>query len=151
MWEKKFICGKFSWFFPRIKASHIYCSGKIAANNFNIAGPIDTKFALGSEILKIRAQMFLNDLLVMQWIWIIFFRLDFLITLSREGGPGSKISLVYIKVQPVMKLLLFTESQNLRLWRIYGATKFGAIAQSHTKYRRLKWPKTAIFEQYFQK
>ena len=36
--------------------------------------------------------------------------------LRREGGSGvKKTSLAYIKVQPVMELLLFTESQNLRL------------------------------------
>ena len=35
--------------------------------------------------------------------------------LRREGGQRLKKSLVYIKVQPVIELLLFTESQNLRL------------------------------------
>ena len=36
--------------------------------------------------------------------------------LRREGGfRGQKTSLAYIKVQPVIELLLFTESQNLRL------------------------------------
>ena len=35
---------------------------------------------------------------------------------ARGGGQGGqKTSLAYIKVQPVMELLLFTESQNLRL------------------------------------
>ena len=34
---------------------------------------------------------------------------------ARGGGSGVKItSLAYIKVQPVMELRLFTESQNLR-------------------------------------
>ena len=72
--------------------------------------------------------------------------------LRREGGSGvKKTSLAYIKVQPVMELLLFTELQNLRLWRKYGASKFGGITQSHTKYRGVKWPKTTILDQYFQK
>ena len=72
--------------------------------------------------------------------------------LRREGGSGvKKTSLAYIKVQPVMELLLFTELQNLRLWPKYGASKFGGITQSHTKYRGVKWPKTAILDQYFQK
>ena len=36
--------------------------------------------------------------------------------LRREGGSGvKKTSLAYIKVQPVIELLLFTESQNLCL------------------------------------
>ena len=48
--------------------------------------------------------------------------------LRREGGSGvKKTSLAYIKVQPVMELLLFTELQNLRLWRKYGASKFGVL------------------------
>ena len=50
-----------------------------------------------------------------------------------------------------MELLLFTELQNLRLWRKYGASKFGGINESHTKYRGVKWRKTAILDQYFQK
>ena len=74
------------------------------------------------------------------------------IALRREGGPGSKkTSLAYIKVQPVIELLLFTELQNLRLWRKYGLSNFGGVAHSHTKYRGRKWPKAAIFDQYFQK
>ena len=37
-------------------------------------------------------------------------------SLRQERGSGvKKTSLAYIKVQPVMDLLLFTESQNLRL------------------------------------
>ena len=34
---------------------------------------------------------------------------------GERGVQGQKISLAYIKVQPVMELLLFTEWQNLRL------------------------------------
>ena len=38
------------------------------------------------------------------------------ILVKARGGSGvKKTSLAYIKVQPVMELLLFTESQNLRL------------------------------------
>ena len=70
---------------------------------------------------------------------------------ARGGSRVKKTSLAYIKVQPVMELLLFTESQNLRLWRKYGASKFRGITQSHTKYKGVKWPKTTILEQYFQK
>ena len=70
----------------------------------------------------------------------------------REGGPGKKkTSLAYIKVQPVMESLFFTALKNLRLCLKYNASKFGGIVQSHTKYRELKWPKTALFDQYFQK
>ena len=72
--------------------------------------------------------------------------------LKQEGESGvKKSSLAYIKVQPVIELLLFTESQNLRLWRKYGLSNFGGVAHSHTKYRGIKWPKLAIFDQYFQK
>ena len=63
--------------------------------------------------------------------------LEIMIASRQEGGPASgvkKISLPYIKVQPVMELQLFTESQNLRLWGKYGASKFGGITRSHTKY-----------------
>ena len=70
----------------------------------------------------------------------------------QEGRSGvKKTSLAYIKVQPVIELLLFTELQNLRFWRKYGLSKFGGVAHSHTKYRGIKWPKSAIFDQYFQK
>ena len=34
---------------------------------------------------------------------------------ARGGVWGKKTSLAYIKVQPAIELLLFTESQNLRL------------------------------------
>ena len=40
---------------------------------------------------------------------------DFHAIKARGGMRGQKTSLAYIKVQPVMELLLFTESQNLRL------------------------------------
>ena len=40
---------------------------------------------------------------------------SFKLRLRREGGPGSKKQVwLIIKVQPVIELLLFTESQNLR-------------------------------------
>ena len=73
--------------------------------------------------------------------------------LKARGGVWGvkKTSLAYIKDQPVMELLLFTELKNLRLWRKYGASKFGGITQSHTKYRGVIWPKTTILDQYFQK
>ena len=48
--------------------------------------------------------------------------------IKERGGP------FYIKVQSVMELLLFTESQNLSLLRKYGASKFGGITRYHTKY-----------------
>ena len=51
---------------------------------------------------------------------------------TRGGSGVEKTCLVYIKVQPVMKLLLFTELQNLCLWQNYGASKFGVIALSQT-------------------
>ena len=70
----------------------------------------------------------------------------------RGRGLGvKKTSLAYIKVQLVIELLLFTESQNLRLWRKYGLSKFEGVANPHTKYKGIKWPKAAIFDQYFQK
>ena len=47
--------------------------------------------------------------------------------LWREGGVrGQKTSLAYIKVQPVIELLLFTELQN-RLCRKYGASSLGLL------------------------
>ena len=69
--------------------------------------------------------------------------------LARGGSGVKKRSLASIKVQHVMESLLFMESQNLRLWRKYDASKFGGIGNSHTKYRGIKWPKAAIFDQYF--
>ena len=51
-----------------------------------------------------------------------------------RGGSGvKKTGMAYIKVQPVMESLLFTELQNLPLWRKYDASKFGGIGHSHTK------------------
>ena len=82
------------------------------------------------------------------WLFWIFW---VLVSFKARGASRVKKSLNYIKVQPVMELLLFMESQNLRLWRKYGASKFGGITQSHTKYRGVKWPKTTILDQYFQK
>ena len=50
------------------------------------------------------------------------------ILFKARGGSGvKKTSLAHIKVQPAMELLLFTESQNLRLRRKYGASEFGGI------------------------
>ena len=49
-------------------------------------------------------------------------------SLRQEGVRGQKnTSLAYIKVQPVMELKLFTESQNLHLWQKYGASLFGVM------------------------
>ena len=45
----------------------------------------------------------------------VFSLVHILRALRREGGAGDKKSLAYINVQPVMELLLFTESQNPRL------------------------------------
>ena len=72
--------------------------------------------------------------------------------LKAGGGSGvkKKVWLMYIKVQPVMGSIIFTELQNLRLWQKYDTSKFRDIGQSHTKYRGIKWPKTFFF-QYFQK
>ena len=96
----------------------------------------------------IKSQNFLQS----WWMLNISNFLRFIASKGERGGSGvKKTSLAYIKVQPVMELLLFTELQNLRLWRKYGASKFGGITQSHTKYRGVKWPKTAILDQYFQK
>ena len=50
-----------------------------------------------------------------------------------------------------MELLLFTESQNLRLWGKYGASKFEGITQSHTKYRGGKMTKNDHFRSIFSK
>ena len=66
---------------------------------------------------------------------------------ARGGVRGQKTNLAYIKVQLVIELLLFTELQNLCLWQKYGLSKFGGVAHSHTKYRGIKWPKTAILDQ----
>ena len=73
--------------------------------------------------------------------------------LKGRGGSGCKktTTLAYTSFEPVMESPLFTESQNLSLWRKYDASKFGSISQSHTKYRGIKWPKTAILGPYFQR
>ena len=83
------------------------------------------------------------------WIFHIFHFLanlaKILVKIMARGGgfEVKKTSLAHIKVKPVMELLLFTELQNLRLWRKYGTSKFGGITQSHTKYRGLN-------DQYFK-
>ena len=89
--------------------------------------------------------------ILLNFKFIHSYQYNHLISLRRGGSGVKKISLAYIKVQPVMELQLFMELQNLCLWRKYGASKFGGITQSYTKYRGVKWPKTTILDQYFQK
>ena len=64
-----------------------------------------------------------------------------LLGLSQEGRSWvKKISYYFLQ-----------NRKNLPLWQKYGTSKFGVITESHTKYRGINWPKTAIFNRYFQK
>ena len=51
------------------------------------------------------------------WIIMLIKQVKLSLLRREEGSGVKKTSLTYNKVQPVMEFLLFTESQNLRLWQ----------------------------------